>query len=244
LVPQAPWVDKFYELYSAPYLPTSEPARLRVEQGLPKILKHLPEKGSEVLDLCCGGGLYLFGLEKAGYKMTGVDMEPRMLKAARKHAKETGSKARIVKGDATNLRFKGRSFGAVVFMGAATGHFSMAEVKKIMGGVHTVLRPKGVVITEVNDHIALFLSGMYQRILYEPSGENDVISIHTRYDGEKGTFNRLFLNLESDKKFKAPFQIWAPWILNSIMDDAGFDQKSSETGAFGGFSRILVHAKR
>ncbi len=238
------WVDRFYELYSAPYLPTSEQARIRVEQGLPKVLKHLPKRGSEVLDLCCGGGLYLFELEKTGYRMTDLDIEPRMLKAARKHAKKTRSKAKIVKGDATDLKFKAKSFDAVVFMGAATGHFSMAEMRSIMRGVHRILRPKGVVITEVNDHLALFLPGMYQRILYEPSGESDVVSIHTRYDGEKGTFNRLFPNLENNRKFKAPFQIWAPWILNDMMYDAGFDQKASEAGAFGGFLRILAHTKR
>jgi 2-polyprenyl-3-methyl-5-hydroxy-6-metoxy-1,4-benzoquinol methylase len=56
----------------------------------------LPKNRFEVLDLCCGGGLYPFALEKAGYRMTGLDMEPRMLKAARKYAEQRGSKARFV----------------------------------------------------------------------------------------------------------------------------------------------------
>ncbi|MBI3841521.1 MAG: methyltransferase domain-containing protein [Thaumarchaeota archaeon] len=237
------WADKFYSLYSTPYTPGSEQAKLRLEQALPRLLKHLPRKGSRVLDLCCGAGVYLFGLEEAGYEMTGLDIQDRMLSVARRHAKKSGSTARIVKGDAMDLKFRKETFDAVVFLGAATGHFTITEVGRIMGEVRRVLKPGGVVVTEINDHVGLFLSGMYQRILYEPSGDDDVVSIHSRYDGEKGTFNRLFLDLETNKKFKASFQIWAPWIFNYVMEEKGFELIGSEPGAFGVFSRIYAHTK-
>jgi ubiquinone/menaquinone biosynthesis C-methylase UbiE len=238
------WAEKFYELYSAPYLPTSETARSRVDQGLSRVLKHLPKKGSLVLDLCCGAGLYLFALERKGYEMTGVDIQQRMVDAARKYAKKTGSRAKIVRGNAMKLKFKDGAFDAIVFLGSATSHFSIQDLRKIADEAWRVLKPRGVVITEVNDHVALFLSGMYQRALYEPSGDKDVFSLHTRYDGERGTFNRLFVDLDRNQRFKGAFQIWAPWIFNYVMDEAGFELEGSESGAFGVFSKIYIHKKR
>ena len=237
------WADTFYELYSTPYLPGTESAKERLEQGLPRLLKHLPRKGSNVLDLCCGAGIYLFELEKAGYVLTGVDIQERMIRLARKFARETKSRAKLVVGDAKNLRFKGGTFDAVIFMGAPFGHFSMGEFRKIAGEAFRVLKPGGVMISEVNDHVALAISGMYQRVLYEPSGEKDIFSLHTRYDGEEGTFSRLFLNLENNQRFKGSFHMWAPWIFNYVMGEAGFRRRASETGSFGIFSRLYVHHK-
>ncbi len=237
------WATRFYELYSEPYLPNSEAARTRVEQGLPRILKHLPRKGSKVLDLCCGGGAYLFPLEKAGYTMTGVDIQQTMINEAKKVAKRTKSTATLIVGNASKLRFKDGVFDAVVFLGAPFGHFSLGEFRAIAKEAYRVLRHRGLMVTEVNDHIALFLSGMYQRILYEPSGTKDIVSIHTRYDSENGAFNRLFLNLETNRRFKGSFHIWSPWILNYVMDNVGFKAKASEQGAFGYFSRLSVHTK-
>jgi ubiquinone/menaquinone biosynthesis C-methylase UbiE len=238
------WADAYYGLYLSPYLPASEQARERVDRFLPRLIRHLPKKGSRVLDLCCGAGAYLFPLEKAGYTMTGLDIQERMLGAARKHASKIGSMARLVKGDATRLKFKEGAFDAIVFMGSATTHFSMGQMEKIMAGAHRALRPRGVMVTEANDHVAMFFSGMYQRTLYEPAENKDIISIHARYDSDKGTFNRLFLNLENNRRFKGSFQIWAPWILNHMMEKAGFRLKTSEQGSFGFFSKIFVHAKR
>jgi len=237
------WAAKFYELYSAPYLPGSEAAKARVESGLPRILKHLPKKGSKVLDLCCGAGAYLFPLERKGYQMTGLDIQPSMINRARREAKKVKSRAKLVVGDAKALRFPDESFDAIVFLGAPFGHFSMEEFNRIAEGAFRILKHRGTVVAEVNDHVALFLSGMYQRILYEPYGNEDALSIHSRYDSDEGTFNRLFLDLAKGRRFKGSFRIWTPWILNYIMKRVGFTLKASEPGSFGGFTRFMAYKK-
>jgi len=237
------WAEKFYEMYSSPYLPGSDSARARVERGLPLVLKHLPRKGSRVLDLCCGAGAYLFPLEKAGYVVTGLDIQPRMIAEAHRFARKNKSKASIMLGDATAPKFPDGSFDAIVFLGAPFGHFSIDQFEKIAFQAYKMLRHKGVMLAEVNDHIGLFLSGMYQRVLYEPSDDKDAISIHTRYDAEEGSFNRLFLNLETNRKFKGSFHIWTPFILHHVMREVGFELKSSESGSFGSFSKLAVYKK-
>lgn len=234
------WAARFYELYGEGYRPSSEAAKARVQQGLPYVLRNLPRKGAKVLDLCCGAGVYLFPLEKAGYKMTGLDVQRSMINAARRAAKKTKSKATLVLGDARKPKLPDGSFDAIVFMGAPFGHFSVDEFGQIAGQSHRILKRRGKFVAEVNDHVALFLSGAYQRILYEPSGTKDVVSIHTRYNSQEGTFNRLFLDLETNRRFKGSFYIWTPWLLSHVMKREGFDLKSSEIGAFGWFSRLMT----
>ena len=237
------WAARYYESYSAPYVPITKEAQDRAEQGLPRVLKHLPRKGSSVLDLCCGGGTYLFAIEKAGYRMTGLDIQRRMIEGARKFAKTTGSKAKLVVGDARAPKFPDESFDSVVFLGAPFGHFSIGEFEQIARQALRMLKRNGTMISEVNDHVALFLSGMYQRILYEPAGEDDALSLHTRYDGQAGTFNRLFLDLDKNKKFKGSFHIWTPWIMDYVMKSVGFAKKVSEPATFGHFTQFVVYKK-
>jgi len=237
------WAARYYEAYSAPYLPTTKEAQDRAEQGLPKVLKHLPRKGSKVLDLCCGAGTYLFAIERAGYKMTGLDIQRRMIEGARRFAKTTGSKATLVVGNAMAPKFPDESFDAVVFLGAPFGHFSIAEYGMIARQAFRMLKRKGTMVAEVNDHVALFLSGMYQRVLYEPAGTNDALSIHTRYDGQAGTFNRLFLDLETKKRFKGSFHIWTPWIMDYVMKSVGFAWKVAEPATFGHFTQFVAYSK-
>jgi ubiquinone/menaquinone biosynthesis C-methylase UbiE len=237
------WAERFYELYGDQYLPRTDSAKSRVEQALPRIVKHLPQKGSAVLDLCCGGGAYAFALEDAGFRVTGLDIQQKMIAAARKEAKRKGSRAVFVKGDAIDPRFPDCKFGAVVFLGASFGHFSLDEYQTIASQMRRILKPGGISITEVHDHFGLFFSGLYQRITYEPSADRDIVSIHTRYDAQEGTFNRLYLDLETNERFKASNHIWAPWMVNYLMQKAGFIRLASEPGSFGVHSTILVYRK-
>ena len=241
--PVPDWVAKWYELYSTPFLPTSEEAKARVEQLLPKIVGHLPRKGSSVLDLCCGAGAYLFAIERAGYKVTGLDIQEPLVKEARREAGKRKSRATIVKGDARALKFADGSFDAIVFLGAPTPHFSLEDFDLLAGQAFRVLKPKGRMIAEIGDSIALFLSGTYQRVLYEPSGEKDAISIHTRYDGDGGTFDRLYVDLETNKRFKGSFHVWAPYIADYVMKKAGFVLDTSESVGFRSATRLMTYRK-
>jgi len=243
LEPFPDWATKWYELFPDPFLPTSEAAKTRVAQGLPKVISRLPRRGSRVLDLCCGAGAYLFAIEKAGYDMTGVDIQESMVREARRVAMKAKSKATILKGDARALRFADESFDAVVFLGAPLAHFSLEEFELVAKQAHRVLKPKGRMIADVSDLVALFSTGMYQRILYEQSGEKDVISVHAKYDGEQGTFERLFFDLETNKRFKGSFHIWAPWIADYVVKKTGFTLKSSEATGPGTSGRLMTYVR-
>ncbi len=236
------WAEEYYGLFGEAYSPGTGAAKKRLAADLPQLLRHLPRKDGKVLDLCCGGGIYLFELEKSGCIMTGVDIEERLVRRAREYAKRIGSKSSIVSCDASNLRFKDESFDAVLFLGSALTHFGIEEYRKIAGEAFRVLGKGGVMLSVYMDFVKIF-GDRYQRVLYEPSEETDVISIHTKLDTEKGTFNRLFLDLGSGKRFKGEFFIWAPYIFRHVMEDVGFVLRATEATSFGPSAVLDVHEK-
>lgn len=157
--------------------------------------------------------------------------------------KSTKSSSKILVGDARKLRFDDEFFDAIVFLGAAISDFSIAEFLLVARETFRVLNPKGLMISSISDHVRMLFSGNYQHVLYQPGKEDDdAISIHMQYDGEKGTFSRLFFDMDRNKKFRTEFCIWAPWIYRHVMDEAGFKLKTSEPNYLGNLC-LDVHQK-
>ena len=69
-----------------------------------------PPLGS-ALDLGCGTGRWSVELARRGWKVTGVDVVPKALHAARRRAQEAGVDASFVEGDVTALRNAGVGSG-------------------------------------------------------------------------------------------------------------------------------------
>lgn len=67
--------------------------------------------GDGVLDVCCGTGDQAFYYARAGIIATGIDMDPNMLKLARKDKRNQGlTSASFHLGDVQSLPFKDNSF--------------------------------------------------------------------------------------------------------------------------------------
>ncbi len=108
---------------------------------LKKFIKYLP-KNSRVLDLGCGAGVPISKfLVDNGYKITGIDFSDGMLKLAKKNV----PKAKFMKMDMTNMKFKENSFdGAVSFY--AIIHVPREKHKRIYKSLHKSLRNGGIIL--------------------------------------------------------------------------------------------------
>ena len=61
------------------------------------------ERGARVLDLCCGAGRHAIPLARRGCRVTGLDINPDLLAAARKATRRRGVRVELVCGDARRL---------------------------------------------------------------------------------------------------------------------------------------------
>jgi 2-polyprenyl-6-hydroxyphenyl methylase/3-demethylubiquinone-9 3-methyltransferase len=66
-----------------------------------------------LLDIGCGGGVLTEEFASMGCQVTGIDISPRSIEIARKHAARTGLPIEYQVGSATQLPFKPGSFDAV-----------------------------------------------------------------------------------------------------------------------------------
>jgi SAM-dependent methyltransferase len=73
-------------------------------------------RGMKVLDVACGTGNQSIPAAKTGAEITGVDIAPNLLEAARTRAAAEGLTIEFVEGDAEQLPQADGSFGAVISM--------------------------------------------------------------------------------------------------------------------------------
>jgi ubiquinone/menaquinone biosynthesis C-methylase UbiE len=109
------------------------------------------KKGSSVLDLGCGAGVPVARyLVKKGFRVTGIDFSPSMVRFARRNV----PKARFILMDITKMRFKPDSFnGAVSFY--AIIHIPREKHAKIYKKLYRILKPGSFILlnacgTDVN----------------------------------------------------------------------------------------------
>jgi SAM-dependent methyltransferase len=98
-------------------------------------------RGSQFLDVGCGTGRWLRRYEDLGFRATGLDATPGMLRTAR----ERGTRAALTAGTAHQLPFASESFDAVSDV-TVVQHIPAALQTKALGEMLRVLRPGGRLI--------------------------------------------------------------------------------------------------
>lgn len=98
-------LNKVHYAAEVPYYSVAElrPVEIKLLSGL--------KKGSKVLDLACGSGRFSIEAAKLGFNVTGLDVTPEAVKAARARAKKNKlNNVEFVEGDMTDLKFKDDTF--------------------------------------------------------------------------------------------------------------------------------------
>lgn len=80
-----------------------------------KVTERFFEPGSTVLDIGCGAGRTTIALARQGYEVTGIDLIPEMIKAAKEQASIHNVKAKFKAMNAVDIDFPDRSFQNVLF---------------------------------------------------------------------------------------------------------------------------------
>ena len=101
-------------------------------------------RGSEILDIGCGGGFVSEPLSLLGFKVHGVDASAASLERARQHAQLTGAtNVRYSVMSAYELKFPDASFDGVVISDVLE---HLNDLNLVASEISRILRPGGVVV--------------------------------------------------------------------------------------------------
>jgi len=126
-----------------------------------------------VLDLGCGNGAFIGSLREAfaGALVTGLDLSPEMIRAARRR---TPSEVPLVRGDACAAPFRGGSFDVVLMSHVLV---VVSDVESCLHEVARCLAPGGTLIATVG-------AGQWRAALAAVLGPDDMLQL-------AGLFGRL-----------------------------------------------------
>lgn len=103
----------------------------------------------DILDLGCGTGRHSIFLAKKGFNVYATDISPTGIKIARKKAEALGLKdINFKQHDMRSIPFSGGFFDAVICTWAIH-HGTLDEIQKAIDEIYRVLRPNGMVITDL-----------------------------------------------------------------------------------------------
>jgi SAM-dependent methyltransferase len=101
-----------------------------------------------LLDLGCGTGIHVAALAQNGYSVTGVDLDPLMLLAARR--KWPGAK--IIRADLRRLPFRGSYAGALCLESPLAYLLEEADLQLALASIGTALVQGGRLVIDVFDY--------------------------------------------------------------------------------------------
>ena len=104
-------------------------------------------QANTVLDLTCGTGSQVFFLNERGYKVTGADFSPALLKIARARASREKMDLTFIDGDMRTL--KAGTFDAVITISNAIGHVTKADFEKTLRNIYDNLNDGGIYIFDI-----------------------------------------------------------------------------------------------
>lgn len=104
--------------------------------------------GRRILDLACGGGRHSVAMAQQGAVVTGLDIGPAAVAAARRRAKRAGVDVEWLQGDLRRLPFKSQ-FHLVTFIFGCFTEMPRREAEAVLAGIGACLRPGGTVVLDV-----------------------------------------------------------------------------------------------
>ena len=102
------------------------------------------ERGMRVLDVACGTGNATFPAARAGARVTGLDLAPKLLEQGQAKAETEGLEIQWVEGDAEELPFEDASFERVL---STFGHMFAPRHQRAADEMVRVCRKRGAIVT-------------------------------------------------------------------------------------------------
>ena len=120
----------------------------RIDQHVAWIHDHvLKGRISNILDLCCGPGLYSHRLSKLGHKCHGIDYSPASISYAKRISREEGLDCTFQGSDVRNAEY-GNGYAMVTMIFGEFNVFRPTHAQLILGKAFQALDPGGILLLE------------------------------------------------------------------------------------------------
>ena len=104
--------------------------------------------GHRILDLACGGGRHSVAMAQRDAVVTGIDLGPAAIDAARRRAKRAGVHVEWLHGDLRHLPFE-NVFHVVTFIFGCFTEMPRRDAQAVLGRISRSLRPGGTLLLDV-----------------------------------------------------------------------------------------------
>jgi cyclopropane fatty-acyl-phospholipid synthase-like methyltransferase len=146
--PTEEWPVAFFDdEYLRIYLPQFTEERTAAEAEFIQSSLALPP-GATLLDLACGVGRHAIPMAKRGFRVTGVDFNPRYLEIAAREAKLAGVELEWAAIDMRSLEWSERFDGAYSFF-TSFGYYSDEENEAVLSRIARALKPGGRLLLDM-----------------------------------------------------------------------------------------------
>ena len=212
-----------------------------------------------ILDCSCGTGKQVLRFSQAGYEVKGSDISAKMIREAKRNAKEVGADVDFVQADFKKLtKTFERKFDCVVCWGNSLGHeLGEKGILSALRGMYGVLRKGGIVIIQIRNlpkwvrERKRIIPMHYHK---EPNGDRKVFIYALDYYRTRVRFNVISL-LESNgtPKFEVDsvnYRVVSGKRLKKMVTETGFrDLRTYGDSEFAPFKdsrseHIIVIAKK
>jgi ubiquinone/menaquinone biosynthesis C-methylase UbiE len=224
------WYKEFFENMGIEY--EDYPFTQNTENEVNWMVKeYVTNPEMKILDVGCGTGRHAINLATKGYKnITGIDLSPSLINAAKKVAKEKNAQVDFRVGDARELPFKNEFDAALCLCEGAFGLLENdTENYKILSAVHRALKKQGIfILTTLN----LFRDAEFDPMTCRVAMDVEI----AQKDGQKKTIKC------SDRSYTFPELKW-------VLEQHGFevilgaDPFSQEPIKYGNMEFMVVAKK-
>lgn len=228
----AAWVaDYFGEDYLRLYQFPAERTDPEVAFVAEELAAHIPA-GGEVLDLCCGQGRHAVPLAKAGFLITGIDLQENLLAVAREKADAANAELTLLQGDMRELDYTA-AFDAVINLFSAFGYFSDEENARVLGLISRALRPGGTFIIDVANRDALIRHAQPHSWKRLPDGT--LVVSEWQWDARQGRYHhwQLLVTEDEQREYRHSVRVYSCSELCALLAEAGLAVEN----VYGNFQR-------
>lgn len=179
------------------------------------------KKGTGILDLCCGFGRHSLGLARAGFSVTGIDLNEEYIAMARRKAKAEGLDIRFIRNDMRRFCLL-EGFDAVINMFTAFGYFeNQADDRHVLKNVYYSLRKGGKLLIDIMGRE--ILARIYcERTWQEENGKVFLQEHKIRHDWSWIINRWIVLENGRRKEFEFGHRLYSAAELTGLLKDCGF----------------------